>query len=213
MTLDMVYLLEEAIKTPWTCALLALVTAGYLLIDWPIVYPGIPLLGAGRGTLGRRAAGKEFRLRGREMVREFAKVCFYVFFFLSFFSVAHTRKYHIKIHIHVDTVTCLTHGCQQTNEPFQVITETATKIFLPPRYAEEIKDVKELSFTQALAKVGFLLPFCLVSSSVVDVAVVTLHTGVVRRVQRLRAHCRHCRRRQHHPDRCAVEHYDLSEYV
>lgn len=86
MTLYMVYLLEEAIKTPWTCALLAFVTAGYLLIDWPIVYPGIPLLGAGRGILGRRAAGKEFRLRGREMVREFAKV-FFAYFFFFFFLV------------------------------------------------------------------------------------------------------------------------------
>ncbi|TLS27311.1 hypothetical protein PpBr36_04270, partial [Pyricularia pennisetigena] len=39
-----------------------------------------------------------------------------------------------------------------TNEPFQIITETVTKIFLPARYAEEVKDVKELSFTRALAK-------------------------------------------------------------
>lgn len=96
MTLYMVYLLEEAIKTPWTCALLAFVTAGYLLIDWPIVYPGIPLLGAGRGILGRRAAGKEFRLRGREMVREFAKV-FFAYFFFFFFS--------FLLHAHDNTIS------------------------------------------------------------------------------------------------------------
>ncbi|KAI6381367.1 hypothetical protein MCOR25_001299 [Pyricularia grisea] len=112
MALDAVFLLVEAFKTPWTCAILTLVTVGFLLIDFPTVYPGVPLLGARRGTLDRRAAGREFRLRGREMVQEFAK----------------------------------------TNKPFQIITETGTKIFLPVRYAEEIKDIKELSFTQALAK-------------------------------------------------------------
>ncbi|RYO81431.1 hypothetical protein DL766_004710 [Monosporascus sp. MC13-8B] len=40
----------------------------------------------------------------------------------------------------------------KTNKPFQVITDTVTKIFFPPEYAEELKDIKSLSFTRALAE-------------------------------------------------------------
>ncbi|OLN97841.1 Dihydromonacolin L monooxygenase LovA 4, partial [Colletotrichum chlorophyti] len=40
-------------------------------------------------------------------------------------------------------------GCK-TRKPFQVVTETGTKLCFPPNYAEELKNIKALSFSKAL---------------------------------------------------------------
>ncbi|WQF89951.1 Putative cytochrome P450 [Colletotrichum destructivum] len=40
----------------------------------------------------------------------------------------------------------------ETRKPFQVVTDTVTKICFPPEYANELKNIKDLSFTKALEK-------------------------------------------------------------
>ncbi|KAK6218482.1 P450 monooxygenase [Colletotrichum tabaci] len=40
----------------------------------------------------------------------------------------------------------------ETRKPFQVVTDTVTKICFPPEYANELKNIKALSFTKALEK-------------------------------------------------------------
>ncbi|KAH8839115.1 hypothetical protein MCOR27_010477 [Pyricularia oryzae] len=99
----------------WQLEILVTITvliAGSLLyLDRPAVYPGIPLMGAGKGWFGYRQAVNKYRVNGREMVREYSK----------------------------------------TNKPFQVITDTTTKIFLPAEYTEEVKGIKELSFGKGLS--------------------------------------------------------------
>ncbi|TLS27695.1 hypothetical protein PpBr36_01218 [Pyricularia pennisetigena] len=87
-----------------------LVVSSLLYLDRPAVYPGIPLIGAGKGWFAYRHALKKYRLNGRKMVEEHAK----------------------------------------TKKPFQVITDTITKIFLPAEYVNEIKGIKELSFGRGI---------------------------------------------------------------
>lgn len=42
----------------------------------------------------------------------------------------------------------------QFSQPYQIATDVGVKIFLPARFAEEIKNIKELSFKKALEYVS-----------------------------------------------------------
>lgn len=42
----------------------------------------------------------------------------------------------------------------QFSQPYQIATDVGVKIFLPARYAEEIKNIKQLSFKKALQYVS-----------------------------------------------------------
>lgn len=42
----------------------------------------------------------------------------------------------------------------QFSQPYQIATDVGVKIFLPARFAEEIKNIKELSFKKALEHVS-----------------------------------------------------------
>jgi len=48
----------------------------------------------------------------------------------------------------------LTRPVLQFSRPYQIATDVGVKIFLPARYAEEIKNIKQLSFKEALKSVS-----------------------------------------------------------
>lgn len=48
----------------------------------------------------------------------------------------------------------MTHPFLQFSRPYQIATDVGVKIFLPARYAEEIKNIKQLSFKEALKLVS-----------------------------------------------------------
>ncbi|GJD03539.1 P450 monooxygenase [Colletotrichum higginsianum] len=127
--------------------LLTLLFGVYHFLRGPLLYPGFPAVGLDDKSWGwfrYRNAVREYRTRGKQIVNEGSEV-----------SEFGHPKLHDAVPVDLTNILCL---ClyPKTRKPFQVVTDTVTKICFPPEYANELKNIKALSFTKALEKVVFL---------------------------------------------------------